>query len=127
MKDRILWLIGEKQITKSKFAEAINVSPAFISQLCAGTSAPSDRTIADICRVFGVSEIWLRTGAGDPFPPTSRKEEMTALFAELLNDRPEAFRSKLITALLRFDPNGPEWDVLERIYEGIQAEANKKD
>lgn len=80
-----------------------------------------------ICKEYGVSEIWLRTGAGDPFLPTSRKEEMTALFADLLNDRPEAFRTKLITALLRFDPNGPEWDVLERIYEGIQAEANKKD
>ena len=126
MKDRVLWLIAEKQITKSKFAEAINVSPAFISQLCAGTSAPSDRTIADICRVFGVSEVWLRTGAGEPFPPTSRKEELTSLFGELMSDRPEAFRSRVISALLRFDPSGKEWDVLEHIYNGIEAE-NKKD
>ena len=126
MKDRVLWLIAEKQITKSKFAEAINVSPAFISQLCAGTSAPSDRTIADICRVFGVSEVWLRTGAGEPFPPTSRKEELTSLFGELMADRPEAFRSRVISALLRFDPSGKEWDVLEHIYNGIEAE-NKKD
>ncbi|MDD7537458.1 MAG: helix-turn-helix transcriptional regulator [Oscillospiraceae bacterium] len=128
MKDRVIWLIAEKRITKSKFAKALNVSPAFISQLCSGASMPSDRTIADICRVFGVSEIWLRTGAGEPFTPTSHKEEMTSLFAQLLRDRPESFRVRAITTLLKFDADGPEWAVLEKIYNSIaqEAEALKK-
>ena len=127
MHERVKQIRAERGLTQEQFANMIGLTRNYVARIEIGDREPSDRTIADICRVFGVSEIWLRTGAGEPFPPASRKEEMTALFAELLNDRPEAFRSKLITALLRFDPNGPEWDVLERIYEGIQAEANKKD
>ena len=43
-----------------------------------------------------------------------------------MNDRPESFRARLITALLRFSPDGPEWAALESIYNSIQAEAEKK-
>lgn len=32
----------------------------------AKNGTPSDRTIADICREFNISETWLRTGEGDP-------------------------------------------------------------
>lgn len=127
MNTRIKELRKRVGLSQSAFGAPIGASRDQINNVENGRATITDMMVLAICKEYGVSEIWLRTGAGDPFPPTSRKEEMTALFAELLNDRPEAFRSKLITALLRFDPSGPEWDVLERIYEGIQAEANKKD
>ena len=91
-----------------------------------GQREPSDRTIADICRVYGIDEIWLRTGAGEPYRPKGREEELTELMAGLMADRPEAFRSRLITALLRFDPEGAEWAALERIYESVAEEAKKE-
>lgn len=56
----------------------------------------------------------------------SREEELGALLKSVLADRPEAFRSRLLTALLRFDPDGAEWQVLERIYESIAEEAKKE-
>lgn len=52
-------------ITKTEFAERLNISQPFVSQLTNGSSLPSDRTVADICREFNVSEVWLRTGEGD--------------------------------------------------------------
>lgn len=125
MNERIKQVRADRGLTQEQFANMIGLTRNYVARIEIGDREPSDRTIADICRVFGVSEVWLRTGVGEPFPPTSRKEEMTALFAELLNDRPEAFRTKLIATLLRFDPNGPEWGLLERIYRGIQEEYEK--
>lgn len=61
---RISECIKSMNIKKTEFAARINVSQAFVSQLTNGTSRPSDRTISDICREFGVNEIWLRTGVG---------------------------------------------------------------
>lgn len=79
-----------------------------------------------ICREFGVSETWLRTGAGEPFMPPSRSEEMGRLVKSLMADKPEAFRSRLITALLRFDADGPEWQLLENIYNSVAADVEKE-
>lgn len=111
---------------KSVFARKINISPQFAAQLYAGQRIPSDRTISDICREFGVSETWLRTGAGEPFAPPSRADEMGRLVKSLMADKPEAFRTRLITALLRFDADGPEWQLLEDIYNSIAADIKKE-
>ena len=71
---QIAALIHAKGMNKSQFAESINVSPQFISAVCAGTKQPSDRTIADICRVYNVNEDWLRDSTGEPFMQLSREE-----------------------------------------------------
>lgn len=123
MSDRISAIIKELGIKKTAFAERINVSQAFVSQLCSGASQPSDRTIADICREFSVNETWLRTGEGEMFRQQSRDEELAALMGQLMADRPDSARRRLISALLHFDPDGPEWQVLEKIYEAIKKEA----
>lgn len=78
-----------------------------------------------ICREFGVSETWLRTGVGEPYEVRTREEEMGDLLGSLMKDSPESFRSRLITALLRFDPDGSEWQVLENIYNSVAAEADE--
>lgn len=64
--ERIAWCINNSGLTKTAFAQRINVSTSFISFLAAGKKTPSDRTIADICREFTISEVWLRTGEGEP-------------------------------------------------------------
>ena len=64
--DRIAWCVKDSKLTKTAFAERIKVSQQFVSSLCLGQTNPSDRTIADICREFNISEEWLRTGNGEP-------------------------------------------------------------
>ncbi len=64
--DRIAWCVKDSKLTKTAFAERIKVSQQFVSSLCLGQTNPSDRTIADICREFNISEEWLRTGSGEP-------------------------------------------------------------
>ena len=73
--DRIAWCVKDSNLTKTAFAEKINVSQSFISRLVSGEKVPSDRTIADICREFNISELWLRTGEGEPHIQKDEDEE----------------------------------------------------
>lgn len=126
MQERIRTLRKTLGLTQKQFAEKIGVKQNTVAQYEIGRNVPTDMAINLICREFGVNEIWLRTGVGDPFQKKERSQEMTELFADLMNDRPESFRTRLITALLRFSPDGPEWSALESIYNSIKAEAEKK-
>ena len=81
--ERIAAVVKASGMTKTAFAEKINVSQPHVSRMVSGESIPSDRTISDICRVFGVSEAWLRTGEGEMRLNLDRKEELTAIFAQI--------------------------------------------
>ena len=124
MNERIKQIRKNASLTQEAFATRLGLTRNYIAQVEMGVKEPSDRTIRDICREFHVNETWLRTGAGEMKASKSRGEEMAEMVKSLMADSPESFRSALITTLLRFDPNGPEWEVLERIYEGI-ANARK--
>ena len=65
MHTRINEVIKRSGLTKTDFAKRLRVSQSFVSKICTGTAIPSDRTIAGICREFGVNEDWLRTGNGE--------------------------------------------------------------
>ncbi len=121
--ERIRQVRKDNGLTQDEFASRLGLKRNSIAMIEAGR-ATSDQTIFAICREFGVNETWLRTGAGEMKASKSRGEEMGEMVKSLMADSPESFRSALITTLLRFDPNGPEWEVLERIYEGI-ANARK--
>ena len=98
-KERFLLVLQESRCTKAKAAELLNVSAAYVSQLCSGQREPSGRTIKDICRIFGVNEIWLRTGVGEPFTPLSRSEELAAIFERM--EVGDDAKSRLIQAMAR--------------------------
>ena len=110
--DRISWVVQDSGLTKTAFADRLNVSQAFVSQLCSGVKTPSDRTIADICREFKVSEQWLRTGQGEPKPALSRDEELAAFFGDVLADQSD-FKRRLLTVLSNLDVE--EWALIERM------------
>lgn len=99
MKDRISRVIAEKGITKTEFAKRLDLSQPYVSQICAGVREPSERTLNDICRIFGVNPIWIRTGTGEPFSPLSRSEELAAIF-ETVEVGDDA-KSRLIRAMAR--------------------------
>ena len=117
----------ELGMTLDAFGKRVGVTKTAISNIENGARCLTDQMLLSICREFGVNETWLRTGAGEPFMPPSRSEEMGRLVKSLMADKPESFRSRLITALLRFDPDGSERQVLENIYNSVAAEADEKD
>ena len=115
MNNRIKELRKSLGLTGADFGDKIGITKASVSKLEGGVTNPSEQTIRSICREFGVNEVWLRTGEGEPFLATDAETELGELVRTRLLNRPVDFRRELITALLRFDPDGPEWQVLETI------------
>ena len=72
-------MIGERIKEIRKFVGKRNT----IANYEIGQIQPSDRTIADICREFNVSEVWLRTGEGEMFVDLGEDAELTQVLAEI--------------------------------------------
>lgn len=122
MKNRIKEVRIAAALSQADFGSKIGVTSAAVSRWESGERGVPDSAILLVCREFLVSEVWLRTGTGEMKASRSREEELCELIASLMAGRPESFRSSLVTTLLRFDPAGPEWDVLEKIYEDVAAQ-----
>ena len=124
---RIKELRNYLDLTQQKFADRLGIQRGIIGKYEVDVSAPSDAVISLICREFNVREAWLRDGEGEMLEVKPRAEELGELVRKLLADRPESFRSRLITSLLRFEPNSPEWQILENIYNSIAAEKESRE
>ena len=75
IRDRILFLLEEKEITKTEFASKLNITQAYVSKITNKGAIPSNRLIEDICEKFGVNESWLRTGEGEMFSEVPAEDE----------------------------------------------------
>lgn len=124
---RIKELRNSLDLTQQKFADRLGIQRGIIGKYEVDVSAPSDAVISLICRVFNVREAWLRDGTGEMLEVKPRAEELGELVRKLLADRPESFRSRLITSLLRFEPDSPEWQILENIYNSVAAEKESRE
>lgn len=118
LNERINYLIKSLGMKKTAFAEKLNVSQAFVSQLCSGVKQPSERTIQDICTKFNVNEEWLRTGNGEMFIRLSRNDEIAKFVGELMKEEEDSFKNRLIAGLAALDDTG--WEVLETFLNSIQ-------
>ena len=123
MKDRIEYVIKSSNIKKVDFAKRLNLSQAFVSQMCSGVAKPSDRTIQDICREFGCNEVWLRTGEGEPFRATTQEEKIMR-FAVQTNKGTDDFRKAYVAMLADLSDEG--WKGLHELYTKL-SEIYKKE
>lgn len=69
MRTRIRLLRKKLKLNQKDFGARLNLSENFVGLIENGGRNPSDRTIADICREYNVSEEWLRSGTGEMFQP----------------------------------------------------------
>lgn len=112
--ERIGLFLQVSNIKKTDAAKRLKVSPAHITKLCKGESNPSDRTISDICREFGVNELWLRHGGDEPmFKERTRKEEISAYMGKLLGGQRTELEEELIKFMAETDVS--QWKLLLEI------------
>lgn len=83
MEKRIKEIRRKLGITQADFGKGISVSQNYVWMIEKGDRIPSDRTIADICRVYNVNENWLRTGEGEPFMQLSREDTIAAYVGKI--------------------------------------------
>ena len=124
LNERISPEVSASGLNKTKFADVINISQPFLSQICSGAKAPSDRTIIDICREFNVSERWLRTGEGEMFLELSRADEIAAYVGRVLKDESAFYQQKLLLFLSRLSPE--MLAELEKVADEILANDKKE-
>lgn len=120
---RIAEVIRASGLTKTAFAERINVSQQHISRL-AKDGTPSDRTIVDICREFGVNERWLRTGEGEMLTHLSREEEIMRFAATVIRDPSSEFQRRFVSVLARLTPE--QWQLMEEMARKLLQEQAKE-
>lgn len=78
------------------------MSENFIWQIEKGQREPSDRTVSDICRVYGVNEIWLKTGVGEMKLPMPLDQQLAQIFADVQVSDDE--RARLVKAFASLPP-----------------------
>ena len=110
---RISAVIHASGLTKTAFAGRLNISQSHISKITNGDSIPSNRTIVDICREFGVSEHWLRTGEGEMFVRLSREEEITKFAMSIVRNPDSEFQRRFISVLAQL--TSEQWKLMEQM------------
>lgn len=119
--NRIAWVIEQSGLTRTAFAERINVSQQHVSRI-AKNGTPSDRTTADICREFNISETWLRTGEGDPNIQVDEDQEFQDVLTQIrLSD--DVLIKRIIKAYWYMSDE--EKKVIKKLIERFQKEEKK--
>lgn len=104
-------------LTLEKFGQRIGITASSCSTIESGKSNPSNQTIVAICREFGVSELWLRTGEGEMFVQRSMNQELGVMINALMSEADESFRKRFVAALLELPEDA--WPEIEKFVKKI--------
>ena len=121
--NRIRNVRTEKKLTQKEFAKKLNVSENFIWMIEKGDRVPSDRTISDICRIFSVDEVWLRTGVGEPFAPKTRRDMIDEYVGQLSDGKHSDIEELLVD--LMAETTADEWRALANLFQKLADKMNK--
>lgn len=113
MNERIKQLRKHLGLNQTEFGARIGVKQTSIAGYETGARVPIDAVITSICREFGVSELWLRTGEGDPFPKMTRAQEISAYADAMMADAPDSARSIIIAYIMSLDAE--DWEAIVKI------------
>lgn len=100
--DRILAIRKDSGLSQSAFGEKLNLSQNFVWMIEKGQREPSDRTVSDICRVYGINEVWLKTGVGEMKLPMPLDQQLAQIFADVQVSDDE--RARLVKAFASLPP-----------------------
>lgn len=119
MHERIKELRKYLGLTQAEFGEKIAMRQTGVAWLESGGRKITDRVITTICAVFGVDEIWLRTGEGEMFQTPTRDEQITDFVGKtLFGDGDNDFAKQLLSILAALDDNG--WKTLKAAAEVLK-------
>lgn len=123
MQNQIKELRSHVGLNQTDFGARIGVKQSTIAGWETGQRIPPDSSIVSICREFGVSEHWLRTGEGAMFVQISRDEEVMAFVGDVMRGEEDNFRRRFLLALSRLPAE--RWAEIEDFALQL-AEENKK-
>lgn len=120
--ERIKEVRKSVNLTQREFAERIGAKQNTVAQYEIGRNAPIDPVINSICREFGVNEIWLRTGEGEPFQKETRQEQIMRFATQTVKGSDE-FRKAFVSMLAKMDAD--DWKALANLFDSLSEEIKK--
>lgn len=101
-----------EHLTQAAMAAKLGVTRNYIYMIESGATPLTERTFSDVCRIFGVSPEWLRTGAGAMYAANAQSAAAIEwATATLAGD--DTFKRRFLEVLARLDP--AEWDLVEKL------------
>lgn len=127
MNERIKLLRKALELNQTDFGARIGVKQGTVAAYESGARVPLDSVVVSICREFGVSESWLRSGEGEMFLQLSREEEITKFCMSIIRDPDSEFQRQFVSVLARLEP--PQWQLLSDMADKLlaQHDAQKQD
>nr|DAQ22427.1 MAG TPA: helix-turn-helix domain protein [Caudoviricetes sp.] len=102
MNARIKELRKSLGLTQQEFANRLRVKRNTVGQWECGINALTDQMVFSICREFGVSETWLRTGEGEMLATKTKQTEIADITARLFKMDSDSKQYKFIVALSEY-------------------------
>lgn len=115
--ERIKILRKQLKLNQTDFGDRLHVKQSTIGGWETNIRTVLDRSIADICREYNVSECWLRTGDGEMF------NEPDVMILEKIDDimsGENEFRKNLVKTIVNFSDE--ELLLLESIVNKLNSE-----
>ena len=103
MNERVKELRKFLGLSGEKFGERIRVAKSTISNIENGNRSVTEQHIKSICREFGVSEEWLRTGEGEMLIPVTQNQKISRFVAESMKTNNQ-FVLNTIEAMSQLSP-----------------------
>lgn len=122
MNERIKKLRLALNLNQTEFGLRIGVKQTTVAGYENGSRAPIDAIITSICREFGVSEEWLRTGAGGDdamFIKVSKDEEMDFILGQISGSQDETIK-RFIRAYWNLEEN--EKAVIRKLIDSLSKQ-----
>lgn len=118
MHERIKELRKYLGLTQAEFGEKIAMRQTGVAWLESGDRKITDRVITTICAVFGVDEIWLRTGDGEMFREPTINEQIAGFVGDVLSDKGDEFQKRVMRILASLGPEG--WKALSDFLDAVE-------
>ena len=125
MNNRIKAVRKALSLNQTEFGAKIGVKQGTVAAYESGSRVPLDSVVVSICREFGVSEQWLRTGEGEMFLRLSREEEITKFAVSVIRDPDSQFQRQLLSTMARLEP--AQWKLMEQMLDNLIAQREKKE
>lgn len=123
MNKRIKELRKELKLTQQAFADALNISKSTVEAYEYRNVTVTDRTIQDICRIYHVNELWLRTGEGTMFQERTREIEIAEMTAAMYKADENDFQYQLMKLIAQLTPEQVHMlrEIVEQLHDGING------
>lgn len=113
MKERLKILRKSLNMTQEEFAARIGIKRNSYANYEIGRNKPIDAVIFSICREYGVSETWLRTGKGEMLLSVDEETRLITWIRSVFTDENAVIQKKIALLLTEISPD--QWKQIEKM------------